>query len=235
MNVSTMRNKKFFVPLSRLTGLCLFMFGLSCVAAAQVPVDQEPRHRVVFANEALRVLDVNVAARDTTLDHMHQNDIATVCISCPETRTRTQGADWGAPRTRLVGEPNVTEYSGKPDSHRLQNLGNSVYRLIAVENVRKGSWSERAPVSGAAAKMLNQTRAFRVYDVHVASSGSMPSHSHSSPTVVVLVAGETVARDERTPKVLDQPGQWILIPQGEAHRITTRGTGAVHAVEIEVR
>ncbi len=230
-----MRSKKFFECLNRLAFLCLFVAGLSSIGAAQVPVEQEPRHRLVFANEALRVLDVNVTAGDTTLEHSHLNDIATVCISCPQTRTRPKGAEWGAPRTRLVGEPNITEYSGKPDSHTLQNLGNSLYRLIAVENLRKSGWSDPAPISGGGAKLLNQTRAFRVYDVHVAAGASLPAHSHTTPTIVVLVAGETAARDEGAQRVLDKPGQWVLIPPGESHRFTARGTAEAHAVEIEAR
>ena len=231
-----MNGKQFFRPLTRLPGLCLFMICLCPVAQSQVPVEQEPRHRLVFANDALRVLDVNVTAGDTTLEHSHLNDIATVCISCPQTRTRPRGAEWGAPRTRLLGEPNITEYSGKPDSHTLQNLGNTLYRLIAVENLRKSGWSDTAPVSGGGAKLLNQTRAFRIYDVHVASGASLPAHSHTTPTIVVLVAGETVvARDDGAQRVLDRPGQWILIPPGESHRFTARGTEEAHAVEMEVR
>lgn len=44
-----------------------------CVARrpAQVPVEQEPRHHLEFANESLRVISPQIPPGDTTLEHVH--------------------------------------------------------------------------------------------------------------------------------------------------------------------
>ena len=39
-------------------------------AIAQVPVQQEPRHHLAFENEWLRVLEPQIPAGDTTLEHL---------------------------------------------------------------------------------------------------------------------------------------------------------------------
>jgi len=43
-------------------------------------VSQEPRHHVVFANAQFHVLDVNIPPGDTSLDHRHEFDLATVSM-----------------------------------------------------------------------------------------------------------------------------------------------------------
>ena len=48
------------------------------VSAQVVPVGQEPHHRIVYEDASLRVLDVNIPPRTTTLHHSHDHDLVTV-------------------------------------------------------------------------------------------------------------------------------------------------------------
>ena len=69
---------------------CVALFALGVGAlAAQVPVHQEQLHRVVFEDALLRILDVSYGGGETSLDHVHGNGIAIVCISGGELRTRS--------------------------------------------------------------------------------------------------------------------------------------------------
>lgn len=67
---------------------------LSGLVAAQVPLDQEPRHHLEFANEWLRVISPQIPPGDTTLEHLHTHDDATVCIRGSEVRAKQPGAEW---------------------------------------------------------------------------------------------------------------------------------------------
>jgi DNA-binding beta-propeller fold protein YncE len=200
-----------------------------------VPVEQEPRHRVVFQNEALRVLNVNIPAGDTSLDHTHSYDIATVCISCANTRSRVLGAEWGATRTRQTGEPNFTEYLGRPETHRVQNLGTSPYHLVAVENRNSGTSAAALAVTAPATKLLNETRSFRVYEVRLTGNTAETEHRHAAPTVAVLVNGSITAGEGAAPAVLNRSGQWLFIPAGSSHRLERQGSENAHIAEIELR
>lgn len=214
---------------------------------AQVPVSQEPRHRVRFENAELRILDVNVPPGDTTLDHLHDRDIVTVSMtSGTDTRAQATGQPWTARLPRPLGNATVTEYAGRPGSHRVENVGKGAYQLLAVENLRTGGWSETPAISGLATKMTAESRSFRVYDVGLASEHFQTSHTHATPTIVLLLTG-TVMSDGPDAKAkasapapvglkqLDQPGQWVLIPGGDTHHLVRLGTSEARVVEIEVR
>src|SRR5215470_16798021 len=116
----------------------LFVVALAAVAAAQVPLSKEPHHKVTFENAQFRILDVNVPPGETAGDHRHELDIATVAMSDgPDTRIQISGKPWGAAAHRALGDARVTEYSGKPLIHRIENLGKTAYQLFAVENLRQ--------------------------------------------------------------------------------------------------
>jgi len=226
----------------------LLILGMASLAAAQVPVTQEPRHRLVFENAQFRVLDVNVPPGDTTLDHLHDSDIVTVSMNGgTATRTQAPGQPWSQARPgRPAGNAAVAEYFSKPESHRVENLGATPYQLFAVENRGRGGWSTGAPLSAAATTLAIESRAFRIYDVRLARETSQTSHVHAVPTVAVLINGKAMSEGSEGPKTpgpsapvglrqLDQPGQWVFVPHGESHHLVRLGTGDVHLVEIEVR
>ena len=225
-----------------------FLVATTAISAGQVPLSKEPRHRVTFENAQLRILDVNVPPGDTTLDHLHEFDIATVSMTNgTDTRLQSPGQPWSPVRPpRPLGDATVTEYTGKPGSHRLETVGRSAYRLFAVENLRAGGWSTTPAASGTATKPATESRAFRIYDLRLARDGSQVTHRHAVPTIAVLVSGtamsegpDTQAKADAPPpagrRQLDQPGQWILIPSGETHHVVRLGTADARLVEIEVR
>ena len=194
------------------------------------------------------ILDVNIPPGDTTLDHVHNDDIATVSMTAgTNTRTQAPGQPWSQVRPRRsIGHVNVTEYSGKPESHRVENVGDSPYQLFAVENLWKNGWSAAAPVTALATTPTAESRAFRVYDVRLTREPSQTSHSHTALTIAVLISGKVLSEgsDKQAKayapaavglKQLDGPGQWVLVPPGESHHVTRLGIGDAHVIEIEVR
>jgi hypothetical protein len=204
-------------------------FVLSCLAAAQVPVEKEPRHHFAFETESLRVLEPQIPAGDTTLEHLHAHDDATVCIHGSSMRARQPGSEWSNPGGLCVpGSVGFTEYTGKPRSHTVQNVGSGVYHLTLVENLRPDGWTNYDALAVTGLKMIRENRAFRAYDLELSGSG-VPAHAHQVPTIVIVVSGEVMAGDKR----LDQPGQSALIPAGKDHQIV--GHGEARVIEIEVR
>jgi quercetin dioxygenase-like cupin family protein len=65
---------------SRVLGLVFL--ATAALAQQQQPVEitSEPRHHLVFENEYVRVFDVTVAPRDTTLVHRHNHDYLFVTL-----------------------------------------------------------------------------------------------------------------------------------------------------------
>ena len=115
----------------RLIGL--LVLSATVIAAAQVPLGREPSHRMTFENAELRVLDVNIPPGSATLDHRHDFDIVTVSMtSGMPTRLQPAGQTWGPVRPpRPLGDATAAEYAGKPESHRLENVGTTA-RSVSV-------------------------------------------------------------------------------------------------------
>ena len=198
-------------------------------AAAQVPLDQEPRHHIEFTNESLRVISPQIPAGDTTLEHIHTHDEVTVCIHGSQVRAKQPGRDWSNPGMVCVpGTAGLAEYTGKPRSHTVQNVGPDVYHLLLVENLRESGWQPNDALADPALAAVRENRSFRVYRANLAGPAVI-AHAHVVPTVVVLISGKAMAGDQE----LDEPGRWALVPAGEKHQITARGEAQL--LEIEVR
>jgi quercetin dioxygenase-like cupin family protein len=209
---------------------CALLFGLCSVAAAQIPVQQEPHHRPVFENQDLRILDINIPAGEITLEHTHSNDYAGVCIQGASARLRPQGADWRKPGQRCMpGRIGVTDYTDKPVTHTVQNMDTVGFHQVLVENLRKSGWSSYPPISAPATTLAKESRSFLVYEVQLGGESRETTHTHQVPTVAILVSGDAASGTH----VLDQPGRWIFIPAGKSHTLTSQGGAKL--VEIEVR
>jgi hypothetical protein len=225
----------------------LLVVSTSAVVAAQVPLTKEPRHRVTFENTQMRIFDVNIPPGDTSLDHRHDHDIVTVSMTGgTEIRIQNTGQPWTTRAPRPLGDATVTEYAGKPGSHKVENTGKSAYQLFAVENLKAGGWTTTPAATGLATKLTTEARSFRIYDVRLAQQASQTSHTHAVPTVAVLVAGRVMSDGPDTHaqtnapaavglRQLDQPGQWVLIPQGDTHHVVRLGTADARLLEIEIR
>jgi len=214
----------------RMAFWCSFVVAIAGVAVAQVPMEQEPHHHLVLKNGALSVFEPSIPPGETTLEHLHPNDDATVCISGSNMRTQRPGADWSNPGEACTpGQISVSEYAGKPSSHTVQNVGSGVFHLVAVENMRESGWSTNRSLSAAATVLAKETRAFQIYEVRLDKNSQGTSHIHRRPTILVLISGEVTAEAKR----LDQPGQWLLISEGKPHALATQREATL--VEIEVR
>jgi len=108
--------------------------------------------------------------------------------------------------------------------------------VISVENLRQSGWSQDAPASALAAKLIDQTRAFQIYDVRLGARETKADHAHAHAVAAILVSGEVVinGKDQLSKGAADSR-EWAVIPARAAHRIVNRGTTEAHVVEVEVR
>ena len=207
------------------------------VVSAQVPLEKEPHHKVLLDTLLLRILEITVPPGETTLDHRHEYDIATVALGSASTRTKRPGEDWGAPRIRPLGSPDLVEYTGKPAVHQVENIDKTPYHLIAVENYRTGTWPARKPIAAAATTLTKETRSFAVYDVNLTAAEPTTEHAHEVPTVAVLVSGEITNQggNGEEPYPVRGSGKWLFIPAAQMHAMNVAGAADAHIVEVEVR
>ena len=235
------------LPTAKAARVVALVLLASVAAAAQTPLGEDAWHKVVFENAQMRLFSVNVAPGSMTDEHRHDFDIATVSMNDgTETRTRTGTQPWTARPVRPLGNASITAYAGAPGSHRVENVGKRPYQLFAIENRKKSGWSTGAATTGIGTKLLQESRAFRLYDVQLSLAASQASHTHTAPTVAILIRGKVMSDGPDAQakafapapvglRQLDSPGQWLVVPAGDRHHIVRLGTSDAQVVEVELR
>jgi quercetin dioxygenase-like cupin family protein len=105
----------------------------SVSSGATIQVEQEPHHHVLFENQYVRVLDVQIPPGESLLFHTHSYDNLSVRISGGLIQNQMQGSDWPAATEVKPGAVVFAEASKKPYIHRVRNLGASPYHVVDVE------------------------------------------------------------------------------------------------------
>ena len=103
------------------------------IPADPLQIELEPHHHVLFKNQYVEVLDVNIQPGDETLYHSHVFDTVYIRLSDSSTQSQTRGEDWGPTRLSKPGEMILDENSKKALTHRVKNVGTTPYRVVCVE------------------------------------------------------------------------------------------------------
>jgi hypothetical protein len=222
------------------------------VGAAQtdpvVHMSKEPRHKVVFESGTIRVQDVQIPSGDTSLFHIHDHALLYVPISGSPTRTQALGQEWrgggasassaGKMATTPVTPGRVTSnttYVENPITHRVQNIGNGLFRLIAVGNLSKGADVETDDLSGLSPKPEMINRYYRAYRVSLAPGQSTAAHKHAWPVVLVQQTGGHLAIEGSSKATTTEAGKFAFHDGTGTHTVTNTGTTPAEFVEVEVR
>lgn len=217
------------------------VFALYCgtfpLAQEPVPVSEEPHHKRVMYTAHLRMFEILVPPGTTTLDHAHDRDVAVVALGATTIRTRLAGQDWEAPRSYVPGGINLVAYTGTSAAHAMENVGKTPYRVFAVENMRETGWTMPRIIEAAATELLQQSRAFAVYEVRLSTSTPQTNHVHQQPTVVILLSGSVGVQGGggESEFRVEAPGRWFSSPSDHPHMLSLIGASDARLIEVEAR
>jgi quercetin dioxygenase-like cupin family protein len=214
-----------------------------------VHVFDEPRHRTVFKEGSIQVLDIQIPPGDTTLYHTHTTAILYVTIGRSQTRSQTLGQEWSGGGTppaatagpaapprpserRLMSSP--AEYVKAPLTHRVNNVGTSLFRLIGVSNASAGGAGVADETEGISGDREIANDYFRGYRISLAAGAAIASHAHKTP-VVIVQATDGQMTVEGAKGTLNGAGSLAYVARGQAHSIRNAGSGDLIVVEVEVR
>ena len=205
--------------MNRLAFLAVLSVAAGSLAAQQgsaidptaVPVEQEPRHRLVFANAFVRIIDAQFPPLYVSSYHTHLAD--NVAVTILPGREDAQGQA----RIGFAG------YSRGGYSHVITNPANAPMRFIDVEllgadrNVAFGD-----PVPDSHTLTLTNSRV-RIWRVRIEPRQSIADHRHGSGYVAVTVRGG------------EGPGTWRWHGSSDGPVPLRSGTRVLEIVEIEPR
>jgi hypothetical protein len=224
--------------------------GSAGVISAQdpppVPLSGEPRHHVVFESATTRIHDIQIPPGDTTLFHTHDTAILYVPIARSTTRGQVLGAEWSgggaAPPAAPVAAADrpqrvnsVITYVEKPYTHRVNNIGTSLFRLIGIANRTAGANGAADDISGLSAKPELENNWYRAHRVVIKPGEATAPHKHATRVVVVMQTAGTAVSESPAWHPINGPGDYAWHAGAGDHVVRNRGANDVELVEVEVR
>src|SRR5579863_5678145 len=97
-----------------------FCFLISIKVSAQVPVRNEPHHKVVLENDYVRLIEVHIKPHDTTLTHIHAAPSVIVFLSKSTIGTQVVGGEPSVANV-MPAQTSYAPYDEKPVTHKVWN------------------------------------------------------------------------------------------------------------------
>jgi quercetin dioxygenase-like cupin family protein len=203
---------------SRLAGVLLV--SIATLAQQQpVPITSEPSHHMVIENQYVRVFDVTVAPKATTLVHQHDHDYLFVTLGDSDVISARTGA---APAELLLKD-GETRFTPGNFSHAAINKSDKPFHNITIEllqpstHVKSCGDCRPAPLcdSGPCATMDEPI----VSDQWIVSSvtmrpGAALRNTHPGPVLFVAINDVDLAGDTQgTQSIKLQSGKYAWITQ----------------------
>lgn len=227
------KNRSMIRPL--LTYLCLSSFPITAYAQDWVPVYEEPRHRLLFENDRVMILDVNLPLGYESLYHQHLLDVLYVTIS--GTKVFAQPLN-GKKRIADVKTGDLRFSSDNhelPHIHRVGNLGSSPFHIIGV-GVKGDPLNNVEPVEGdkQGMQLVDERPNAGVYRISLKPGEKSGMHQHNLPFTRVYLSGGEVRINASAPSVV-AAGDYHWEESVQSHRYENVGDETIDIIEIQSR
>jgi hypothetical protein len=189
-------------------------------AQAQLPVKQEPRHRNVFENGFLRILDVHIPGKDTTLFHLHATPSVIVIFTNSRLSTEVQGESPVSGHT-VPGSVTYAAFDASPVFHRVINNDTAEFHVMDIELLGKAA-ERKAEVYHEPdiipAWQENRVNTYTIY----AESGQVIKKSNSpTPMLLICITGSgTITIGNSTSPAPIAAGNYFWIDRGNGFQLT---------------
>ncbi len=210
-----------------------------------VPVHHEPHHRQVFQYGPVRILDMQIPPGDLSWFHTHEWPVLYMTLGRAPIRNQVPGGEWtGGERrgndapTPEPAAPRATSFTGyfdRPSTHRIENVGDGLFRAMVVVNESAGDDATSVEQAGFDSEPELTNAWFRSYRVELAPGAATPPHTHGSPVVILQATQGTGMAEGAMNFEFNEPGQWAFYDSGAEHVIRNVGASAIELLEIEVR
>ena len=213
---------------------CLSILLMASFAVqAQVQVRNEPRHKNVIENEYFRVLDVNIAPHDSSLQHIHSTPSVILLFTNTITAEQLKGHDWVKGKS-TAGSAFYRDFSKDTVIHKVANWDTVPFHVTDIELL-----SAYEPNSGRKPLPFNvlfdgeKAFAYRLTD----SSMNKQTINNRGPMIAGLVAGDDIIlHDTKSNKSTTiKVGKETYIAPGTFFYLTKTGTKEINLVLFEIK
>jgi len=218
--------------------------SMATLAQQQQPVEitSEPRHHLVFENEYVRVFDVTVEPKGSTLVHHHSHDYLFVTLGDSDVVSVRPGEK----PVELALKDGETRFTAGNFSHAAINKSEKPFRNITIEllkpasNVKSCAESCEVPVqcnnNGGCAKVVRQITSdqWTVSTVTLPPSAQLDGKPPASPYLLVAVSEINLSPSQRGSEAFHRaPGGLDWVPSSASPRFDNTGKTPATFVALE--
>ena len=208
-----------------------------CAAAslsAQVPVREEPRHRMVLQNKYIRILDVWMQPGDTSLYHIHATPSLFLQLSNTTISSQIMGQQWVKEKFE-TGKAWYRSFLNDTLVHRVSNWGTTPLHVTDIEilSAYHNAPTEIKPLPFPLLFENEKSFAYRLTKADLKNQ----IISGCGPMIAQLAIGEKVNFIdilENEKKEL-KTGEYLYIPSGATFYFTTKETKTINLVLFEIK
>ncbi len=212
----------------------LLFTGAAIAAESIIPIEEEPQHRLKFQNQHVRLFDVLLPPGYKGLWHFHVYDGVFVNIEAASTNEQVLGADPADRPPRIIGDTYFFGYGKKPKVHRVNNTGDTNYRVTDTEIVR--GCGGFAPVKdGEGQVLILDNERVRVTRIMIGPGERLLLHPPCGMLVSVSGGRLKLNAPGGEEQITLQPAGFKWRDQSSALEIVNAGSEVFHAVDIVVK
>jgi quercetin dioxygenase-like cupin family protein len=215
-------------------------------AQAEVEITAEPHHHQVFANDQVRVFNVDVPPHTDTLLHWHRHDYIYVTLGDSEVVNAVQGK---APATVTLRD-GQTDLLHAPYAHVAHNQSDKPFRNLTIEllqddQLRRSTrqWEESRGLDilqGGTKEILWVKDAVRASEIELQPGGIVPEQHRTGPYLLVAVTDMELTTHAplkgATPVPMPahlKPGDIQWLPAGLTHALSNTAHTSAKFVTLE--
>jgi len=173
----------------RFRSLSLFaIILLPTITTAQVLVKDEPRHKPVFQNDKVRVLDVRIEPGDTTLFHIHQIPSAFIALSNTLVGSQVYKEKIYEDKNK-VGIVWYNEFS-EPLIHRVWNRDSARFQVMDIEILTSDDDLSPKVITPSNLSLVKDERKVRIYEFQLNKSDRIKLKQLESPILIFPTKGK---------------------------------------------
>ena len=211
--------------------------------STQVEITSEPSHHLAFENDQARVFKVEVAPHKSTLMHWHRHDYLFVTLGDAHVSNQIQGRD----PIELNFVDGDTRFVSSNFAHIAQNLSDKPFRNVTIELLKDEEahknppykWDEERGLNvfnGGTQHILFVQDGVRVSEIDLQPGGTIPSHHHNGPHLVVAITDLELRSDvegqgQMQAKIKSGDSKWVA--GGFTHTVTNIGKQPAKFIALE--
>ena len=222
------------MPMNTLVGAIALVAAMSSQQDAAVPVEDEPNHRTVLKNDYIQAFRVTLEPGKSAGMHTHSHDDIAVRLSTATVASELPGQSVGPPESRQPGSVSARDNEAKPFTHRVHNVGTTVFDVIDVQILKRPP----GPTAPAISAPDAENAKMRAYRYELAPGQATSAHVHARPFLLLAATDadlRVTSPDGASTDHADKAGDMRWVDSPVTHALMNAGTGKAIVVEMELK